>query len=156
MDDSARSILLQTHEDKIYCLVDIEDFEILNRHRWHPLTSRNTTYVVRYITEGVSEYMHHFIMGKPPRGMVIDHINDNGLDNRKSNLRVLPNSENIRRRYEINPLTGIKLMPDKIENPWKASVSVGGKTHHVGYFPTSEAAAEARKKFIEGWLDGNT
>jgi hypothetical protein len=93
-------------------------------------------------------------MGNPPSiDLVIDHINTDGLDNRKENLRFLPNAENIRRRYEHQPDTGLKLKVDKIENPWQAQVSLGGKTRHVGYFPTKELARAARDSYIQAWLD---
>jgi hypothetical protein len=146
----------ETYDSIMYALVDDEDYPLLSRHKWYPLRIRQGTKVYAQRKTGMSglhtELMHQLVMGNGPRGMVIDHINDDGLDNRKENLRWLPNSENIRRRYEDNPDTGIKLKQDKIENPWQAQVSVGGKTRHVGYFPTREAAKEARDHFIAAWL----
>lgn len=134
--------------------MDDEDYPVVSRHVWHVLRVRDKKYAKRYVGAGHSELLHQMIMGKPPIiGYVIDHINDDGLDNRKENLRFLPNAENIRRKYEDDPDTGLKLRPDKISNPWQAQVSLGGKTRHVGYFPTKEAAREARDAAIEAYLN---
>lgn len=152
-----KSIVLKSKtKDYLIAQVDEEDYPILSRHVWHPLFTRNTVYAQRYIRGGSTELMHRMILGNPPTiDLVIDHINTDGLDNRKENLRWLPNAENIRRKYENSPDTGIVLKPDKIDNPWKAQISLGGKTRHVGYFPTKELAKEARDEFLEEWLKSN-
>ena len=143
----------------LFAKVDDEDFPLLSRLKWYPMRVRDSDVMYAQTVFGGSSrntiLMHQLVMGNAPRGMVIDHINTNGLDNQKENLRFLPNAENIRRRYEDNPDTGIKLKPDKIENPWQASISVGGKTRHVGYFPTKELAKAARDEFLEEWLKSN-
>lgn len=145
--------------EHVLAWVDDEDYPLLSRLQWYPMRVRESGLVYAQTVFGGSSrntvLMHQLVMGNAPRNMVIDHINTNGLDNRKENLRFLPNSENIRRRYEDNPDTGLKLKADKIENPWQASISVGGKTRHVGYFPTKELAKAARDEFLEEWLKSN-
>lgn len=138
-------------------LVDEEDYPLLSRWKWYPMRVRDTEkhYARRNLQGGGSETMHQLIMGTTPRNMVIDHINDNGLDNRKGNLRYLPNSENIRRKYEANPYTGIRLREDLVDNPWKAEISFGGKTIHVGYFHSADAARYARDQKLEELLAAN-
>jgi hypothetical protein len=143
--------------EHVLATVDDEDYPLLSRHKWWPMRVRGTDKVYAQTAFGIDErhtiLMHTLIVGNPPKGHVVDHINNNGLDNRKENLRFLWNAENIRRRYEDNPDTGIKLKVDKIENPWQAQVSLGGKTRHVGYFPTKELARAARDKAIEDFLN---
>ena len=136
-----------------YVEMNDEDYPLLSQHKWSIMHSRNTDYAQASLGEKTTVLMHTLIMGKPPKGMVIDHIDGNGLNNRRENLRFLPNAENIRRRYEDNPDTGLKLHRDKMTNPWQAQVSLGGKTRHVGYFPTKEAARAARDKAIEEYLE---
>lgn len=136
-------------------LVDAEDYPVLSRLKWYPQRVRQSEkfYATRRLQGGGSELMHQLLMGIPPQGMVVDHINDNGLDNRKENLRFLLNSENIRRRYEGTD-TGLKFSDRNMTNPWIAQISFGGKTRHVGYFPTKEAAREARDEALEELLKG--
>lgn len=88
-------------------LVSEEDFEELNKHRWS--LTRNPDgrpgkdsvvklYACRFVRrKGRTRkvYMHRVIMGNP-RKRVVDHINGNGLDNRRENLRICAQAENIR------------------------------------------------------------
>jgi len=150
-----RTIVLKG-ESGLRVLVDDEDYPLLSRHSWYAMRVRDTEKVYAQTRFGKDEkitlLMHTMVMGNPPAGQVVDHINDDGLDNRKSNLRFLLNAENIRRHYRDNPNVGIKLMPAKISNPYKVSVSLGGKAKHVGYFPSVETARRARNQAIEKYL----
>ena len=72
----------------------------------------------------------------------IDHINLNGLDNRKSNLRIVTRSENASNNRGI----GVKQVPS---GNWQAVVCRDYKTIYIGTFSSKEEAIEARKQFIE-------
>jgi len=78
-------------------LVDDDDFERLSKYRWCVdligVNSKGTCHAVGYV-DGKTTAMHTAIMGRVP-GMVIHHINGDGLDNRKENLRHCTNSENM-------------------------------------------------------------
>lgn len=138
-------VLSGTNPDNLSVKVDSEDYPLLSRHKWYIFKGRSTLYAQRNIREAQNELLHALIMGAPPKpGLVVDHINNDGLDNRKENLRWLPNAENIRRHYEENPYTGISYKEHLQSNPWKASVSFMGKNVHVGYYWSQEAAREAR------------
>ena len=142
-----KSIVLSVRtNEEVSAIVDDEDYPILSRHTWYRAEGRYTTYAKRIIGGGGTELMHHLVIGRPEPGMVVDHINNDGLDNRKENLRFLPNAENIRRRYEDNPYAGITRKEELLTNPWKASISFGGKNIHVGYFSSKEEARRARDK----------
>ncbi len=73
-------------------LIDSEDLEKIIKHSWWVLPSRNTQYAAAKI-EGRCVLMHRFIVSAPP-GTTMDHINGNGLDNRKGNLRYATASQN--------------------------------------------------------------
>jgi hypothetical protein len=82
-------------------LVDEEDFEWLSRFAWHVLPGKTiSTYYARRNGKFVnskrekSAKMHNDLMN-PPIGFVVDHANNNGLDNRKWNLRICTRNENI-------------------------------------------------------------
>jgi hypothetical protein len=96
--------------------------------------------------------MHHMITGKPPAGLVADHINGNRLDNRRSNLRFCTmgqNNMNVR-AYAKNK-TGFKGVQPQGLSSYSAAIGYLGKNIHLGTFkdPVSAAIAynEAAKRY---------
>ena len=87
--------------------------------------------------------MHREIMGASP-GQYVDHIDGDGLNNRKSNLRLcnsMENGGNQKSRGGTSKYKGVYFYrPTK---KWKAQVRVGGKKTHLGYFNKEEDAAMA-------------
>ena len=92
-------------------IINIADWDKVKEHQWFLKGSSNdSTPYARTSIRGEGYYirpdngkrqtkwtcrlMHHVIMGTPEVGMCIDHINHNGLDNRKENLRMVTISEN--------------------------------------------------------------
>jgi len=77
-------------------IVDAPDFEWLNQWKWHTIKARRTCYAARADYSHRPRrylYMHQVIM-TPPSGMEVDHINGNGLDNRRINLRLCTHHQN--------------------------------------------------------------
>jgi len=77
--------------------------------------------------------------GPVPNGMVIDHINQDKLDNRLSNLRLTTksgNSHNTNRR-------GIH----RVGARWRAITKVKGKNIHIGYYETEDEAVQAKRSW---------
>jgi len=89
--------------------------------------------------------MHREIV-KVPEGMYVDHINHNGLDNRKANLRAATHGENSWHcRKKLGP-AGSKykgLCWQKRDKKWSARIQVDGKTRFLGYFDDEAEAAKA-------------
>ena len=84
--------------------LDKSDLELVSKYHWHiaDCSKHNARKLyARYVGPRPNRryiYMHRLIMGEPP-GLVIDHINGDGLDNRRSNLRVTSVAENARHQY---------------------------------------------------------
>jgi hypothetical protein len=82
----------------MYALVDEHNHEPIIKSLWCVTKNRNTYYAHRTV-RGKTETMHHAILGVPPKGLMIDHINGNGLDNRECNLRIVTNRENCQNKH---------------------------------------------------------
>ena len=96
--------------------------------------------------------LHHLILGKPPKGMVTDHINHNGLDNRKENLRFATHGQNAKntrsRKNSTSQYLGVWW--DKHRQMWAAAVRHNRKKHYLGHFTCEhQAALIYNKKAIE-------
>lgn len=84
----------------LVAIVDDDDYERVCVFSWYAMPRKYTAYAARSgprDEQGHREYipMHRFILGiRPEDGGVVDHINRNGLDNRRSNLRVTNKSGN--------------------------------------------------------------
>jgi len=90
--------------------------------------------------------LHRLIAGAVEKDQKVDHINGNTLDNRRSNLRICSNSENLRNRGKnINNTSGYKGV-SKRRNKWAAQVKHNYKTIFLGLFDTPEEAHEAYKR----------
>lgn len=100
--------------------------------------------------------MFHRFITDAPDGLLVDHINHDTSDNRRSNLRFATNSENQQNRLgaaKNNKSSGVRGVKwHKRNRAWKASVIVNKKEHLIGYFKNKEeaaiAVAEARAKLM--------
>lgn len=88
--------------------------------------------------------MHRLIM-QPPANMTIDHIDCNGLNNQKHNLRICTKQQNHMNRKNGFGLTKYKGVgkSGNTKNPWRAYIKINQKYLHIGCYPTQEKAAEA-------------
>lgn len=138
----------------LVALVDDEDFEYLNQFKWSVNSSNNAFYAVRCVpapekgkykngkTKRKKLRMHNVILN-PPKGYEIDHINNNSLDNRKSNLRIAYRGQNTcNRRAVVNTTSnfkGVSLRGIK----WRAQIQIGNKKFYLGDFASEKIAAIA-------------
>ena len=134
-------------------IVDDYDYERVATHKWFAKVEVRADGTVRvYAMRTVrslrggrtTKFLHRFILDTPT-GMHTDHINGNGLDNRRSNLRVCTNAENRRnQRSQTGRSSKFKGVNwHKMAAKWRAQVKVDGKTKHLGYFASEIDAARA-------------
>ena len=130
-------------------LVDAEDYEWISKHKWQ-LSNINEgrLYASRLVkVNGRScRVMLHRVIMDAPNGLMVDHVNRDGLDNRRCNLRICTNQQNQRNRQPgISKLghsyKGVKRI--KSTGKWIALIGVDYKRIHVGTFDNVHDAARA-------------
>jgi hypothetical protein len=126
-------------------LIDDEDYPYLAKYSWKTHKDHNI-YYARGIINGKRVLMHRIIT-QAQRGIHIDHINGNGLDNRKNNLRVASGAENQRNQHTTRGKSKYKgVCWNKNSSKWQAKISFNNKDIHIGYFKEEEDAANAYDK----------
>lgn len=145
-------------------VIDDEDWELVTRYKWHavPKIFKNGKVYVRAAariwnkTEKKYEnwVVSNWIM-RPPKGMVVDHINGNPLDNRRENLRVCTQSQNIFNKKASTPGITSKYRGvswDKRRGKWKCVITKNGKQIQIGRYETEKGAAVAYNLHIEKYF----
>lgn len=133
---------------KLEALLDDEDYnkikEDFKNMKWCVSKNRKSLYVQKRTDKG-KVYLHRYIM-KNPKG-IVDHINHNTLDNRKENLRIVNNADNLRngtvRANNTTGKSGVYFRKDR--NKYIARIKVNYETINLGSFDTLEEAIEKRK-----------
>ncbi|MBN1124206.1 MAG: HNH endonuclease [Sedimentisphaerales bacterium] len=86
----------------------------------------------------------HRLIARPPDGMVVDHIDHNGLNNTRANLRVCTPQQNSRNRRSQSGRSKYKgISYDKRYKRWKARIRFQNKYIHIGTFRDEARAARA-------------
>lgn len=143
LDDKAMKVVFRNGME---CYFDTEDYEKLKAYRWRFIAGRSNSYAGAEIYGGETKrVLMHRIVTNCPEGMVVDHINGNGLDNRKENLRVVTRSQNGKnRKSNKNNTSGYKgVTYDRRSDSYKASIMSDRKNVYLGTFNTAEEAAKA-------------
>lgn len=122
-------------------IVDNEDFYYLNNFKWQ---YHNKNYAVHHIRNRKSILMHRFIMNISDPKVEIDHINHNGLDNRKSNLRICSNRQNhYNSKIRKDNKSGFKgVYFHKVSKKWEVRIKFNGRKLYLGQFKSKLDAAK--------------
>ena len=141
--DGEPVVYIKASNADVEFIVDVDDFEKAKEYNW------------RYRPNGYSSgrrYMHpsiplHWLVKGRVDGLDIDHINQNRLDNRKSNLRIVPRCINaINVGLRSNNTSGFRGV-GKSGLRWQARVGVSGKIRVLGTFDTPEEASAVVERF---------
>ena len=120
-------------------IIDIEDLDKVTKYHWNCRAEKvnNNFYAIAH-GEGNKTVLIHRLIMNCPSGKVIDHINHDGLDNRKSNLRICEHYENMQN------VKSKGYYRNKDTNKWYAYITFKYKKTFFGGFNTEEEAKKAR------------
>lgn len=124
-------------------IIDDEDFEHINKFKWYESIEDHTSYAKRK-REGATQSMHREILGQG--NYITDHINGNGLDNRKSNLRKCSISQNNANRRRKKGCASIYRGVCRTGKKWLSKIKHNNKTINLGTFDKEKDAAIAYDK----------
>lgn len=140
---------------------DLEDYDLIKDYCWkeNPPTNNNKNGYLNSTYKSVS--IHGIVMHKEnyrkekyKNDFVIDHIDGNVLNNRKQNLRICTNQQNLMNcKLSSNNTTGYTgISYDKKYNKWDAHIMIDRKNIHLGRFANIEDATKARLKAEEEYF----
>jgi hypothetical protein len=132
------TILLCSGRDLI---VDDEDLDLVDRYTWHSTPNGNKFYA-RTKRNGRWILLHRYLLGLSDPKARVDHVNGDGLDNRRSNLRLATASQNAAnsgKRSKTSPYKGVY----RNGKNWGAQITINGSNKYLGTYPSPELAAAA-------------
>ena len=128
-----------------FAIVDNEDFGELSKFKWYAHKTSYGGYRAVRMTPRPNHrtiLMHWQIMNTP-KGMEVDHVNHNTLDNRKTNLRICTRAENQHNRRLQKGTSKYKgVYWNKRDKKWVAQIKLEGKQIYLGYFDSEIEAAK--------------
>jgi hypothetical protein len=123
-------------------IVDAADYERVSPFNWSVSVSGKRTYAYRALN-GRKIALHRFLLD-PPKGMVVDHIDRDGLNNRRSNLRVCTQHQNMLNSGPRGKSSRFKgVCWDRFRRRWVVHVCFNGKNLFLGAFTDEAEAARA-------------
>ena len=130
-------------------IIDAEDVHMVDSGNWYAMIAGNTVYACRRVHSGMHSrvVLLHRVLMEPPDGLVVDHIDGNGLNNRRRasncNIRIATRSQNLMNSgiYKHNSSGFRGVSWDKAKQKWRANIMMDGRSMHLGYFLTPEDAS---------------
>ena len=138
----------QVHvSEDFYAMVEDGDFELVASVKWRLRTCGRNRYAVTVI-DGREMFMHRLIM-HAAKGTNIDHIDGNGLNNQRANLRFCTRAENFRNAgHRQTPgrtsrFKGVWRIKERCQRCWRAGITANYVYRNIGTYWTEEEAARA-------------
>src|SRR6478609_1220797 len=119
----------------LIALLDDYDYDVLSKYHWYPDVGPWTTYAKTDDLAGRPR-LHKVIMN-PPKGMVVDHLNRDGLDNRRDNLEIVTNSVNSFRALKPLGRVPFRGVHKHTSDRFYAQITVNYQKHYLGIYDTA-------------------
>ena len=143
IDETAGEVRRIPLGNGLFATVDAAHYEEISKYKWYA-NRRNSTVYATCIKQGRVVYMHRMIM-RPAKGALVDHIDGNGLNNRRCNLRVCTHQQNQANRGSrggSSRFVGVHRHGDQ----WQASIRCRGEYFYLGLHDDEVEAAKARDR----------
>jgi hypothetical protein len=132
-------------------IVDDEDYEFINKWKWHAYKGYGGVFYAHrslHIGKRVKHIFMHRVINETPEGLDTDHVNGDGLDNRRENIRTATRSQNMfNRAKNKNNTSGYRGVSWHAKTQkWQVQVRVNNKNKYIGLFRSLEDAANAYKE----------
>lgn len=126
-----------------FARVDPADYPALAVHKWSAARQGRSIYAVR--SEAARQLRMHRVIMKAPGHLVCDHIDHDGLNNTRGNLRLCTRAQNARnQRRRTGGTSRYKGVAwHKRDRKWHARICHRGRCHHLGAFVSEPGAARA-------------
>ena len=133
-----------------YALLSDEDYEKMSKYKWcaHQY-SPGKWRVMRRPAYNDCRYLHREIVGAE-KGQIVDHINRDGLDNRRENLRIVTKQQNSA-NSKTTSRSGYKGVEVR-DGVFRAYISVDGNRFWLGKYPSKKEAAAAYNHIALEWF----
>jgi len=147
--DGTTSIIVESVKfGRMRFVVSTPDYILVRGHRYFASEGYGYSFYAKRNEGNTTRRMHNDIMQHVPNGTsgsTVDHVDRDTMNNRRSNLRVVDQSEQARNRKQFRNNTsgrvGVYLRPN---GSWRAMISIQGSVTHLGTFKTLEEAVAAR------------
>lgn len=130
----------------MFAKVDDADFDKVNCCKWGAQRGKRTWYAQRNSQIYKLYLMHRLILEITDSSISVDHINGDGTDNQRSNLRIVTNTQNQHNaRKRLGCTSVYKGVSSAIANgyQWSAKIRIEKRLDHIGYFANEADAAQA-------------
>jgi len=132
----------------MFSLVDDDVYGWAKNYAWHAVKNYKAFYVEHEI-KGFHISLHQCVMGRPINGLMIDHINGDGLDNRRENLRMITHRQNQQNRISHRKGRLMGTTFSKLTGKWLSRIQIKGKGIHLGSYPTERKAHKAYTEALD-------
>ena len=129
-----------------FALVDAADYYRLAKFQWYANGPTKTKFYAVRKCDGKNVKMHRVVMNAPDH-LFVDHIDHNGLNNTRTNLRLCTHAQNIYNQPSRKGTSKFKgISRQRHEKNWTARIHANNKTCHLGTFASEIDAARAYDK----------
>lgn len=129
-----------------FAFIDASDYELVSRYKWSLKLGYNghkNYYAMTASSKRTTHRLMHRLIMDAPKNLQVDHINGNGLDNRRCNLRICTHSENLyNQKLRYDNQSGYKgVCWHKRANKWRVQIRYNKEKLYFGVYTNPLDAA---------------